>query len=83
MKYIVSYEKEALRELEKLEQSVSRRIIDKIDKMSENPSSCDVKKLKATDYYRLRVGDYRVIFIFNDILMKILKIGHRKNVYDR
>ena len=82
MKYQISYEKEALKELERLEPSVSRRIIGKIDKMSENPSSCDVKKLKASEYYRLRAGDYRGIFIFDKNLIKILKIGHRQHIYD-
>ena len=82
MKYQIFYEKEALKELDKLETSISRRIIKKIDEMSENPSSCDIKKLKASDYYRLRVGDYRIIFIFDKDLIKILKIGHRQQIYD-
>ena len=82
MKYAIFYEKEALKELEKLESIVSRRIVDKIDKMSENPASCDIKKLKESDYYRLRVGDYRIIFIFDDNIIKILKIGHRQQIYD-
>lgn len=82
MGYDVFYEKEALKELDKLEPSISRRIIKKIEEMSENPSSCDVKKLKANDDYRLRVGDYRVLFIFNQKLIKILKVGHRKHIYD-
>lgn len=82
MKYQISYEKEALKELEKLEPSVSRRIVDKIEKMSENPSSCDIKKLKASDYYRLRVGDYRIIFIFENNNIKVLKIGNRQQIYN-
>ena len=81
MKYQILYEKEVLKELDKLESSVSRRIIKKIDEMSENPSSYDIKKLKISDDYRLRVGDYRIIFIFDKNLIKILKIGHRKNIY--
>jgi len=83
MKYDICYEKEALGELEKLEPVVSRRIVDKIEKMAENPVSCDIKKLKGSDYYRLRVGDYRIIFIFDSNFIKILKIGHRKNIYER
>ncbi|MEK6935351.1 MAG: type II toxin-antitoxin system RelE/ParE family toxin [Nanoarchaeota archaeon] len=83
MVYQVSYEKEALKELGALESSISKRIIKKIDEMSENPSSCDIKKLKGNDYFRLRIGDYRVIFIFENMLIKILKVGHRKNIYDR
>ncbi|MDP3027113.1 MAG: type II toxin-antitoxin system RelE/ParE family toxin [Nanoarchaeota archaeon] len=81
MKYQILYEKEALKELDKLEPLISRRIIKKIDEMSENPSSCDIKKLKAGNDYRLRVGDYRIIFIFDRDLIKILKIGHRQQIY--
>ncbi len=82
MKYPIFYEKGALKELERLEASVSRRIIDKVEKMSENPASCDIKKLKAIDYYRLRVGDYRIIFVFDNSIIKILKVGHRQNIYE-
>lgn len=83
MKYKIVYEKEALRELDKLEPSISRRIIKKIDEMSENPSLCDIKKLKASEDYRLRVGNYRIIFVFNKDIITILKVGHRKNIYER
>jgi len=43
---------------------------------------CDIKKLKASSDYRLRVGDYRIIFIFDKNQIKIIKIGHRKQIYD-
>jgi len=82
MGYQILYEKEALKELDKLESSISRRIIRKIDEISENLSSCDIKKLKASSDYRLRVGDYRIIFIFDKNLIKIIKIGHRKQIYN-
>jgi mRNA interferase RelE/StbE len=83
MKYQVFYQKEALDELEKLEPIITRRITNKIENMSENPASCDIKKLKGSDCYRLRISDYRVIFIFESSIIKILKVGHRKNVYER
>ncbi len=81
MKYQIFYEKEASKELEKLEPIVSRRIVNKIEKMSENPSLCDIKKIKSTDYYRLRVGDYRVIFIFESDIIKVFKVSHRQQIY--
>ena len=46
-------------------------------------SSCDVKKMKnLEDHYRLRVGDYRLIFELKDNLVTVLKVGHRQNIYD-
>ena len=82
MKYQIFYEKEALKELNKLETSISRRIIKKIDEMSRNSSSCDIKKLNASNDYRLRVGDYRILFLFDKDSIKILKIGHRQQIYN-
>ena len=82
MKSQILYEKEALKELDKLEPSISRRIIKKIEDMSENPSSCDIKKLKGSNDYRLRVGNYRIIFVFDKDLIKIIKVGHRQQIYD-
>ena len=81
MVYEVFYENEATKDLNKLDASVSRRIIKKIDEMSISPSSCDIKKLKSSKYYRLRVGDYRIIFTFENNIIKILKIGNRQNIY--
>ena len=81
MKYQIFYQKEALDELEKLEPSITRRIANKIEKMSENPASCDIKKLKGSDCYRLRIGDYRVIFVFDNSVINVLKVGHRKDIY--
>ncbi len=83
MKYEISYEKRALKELEKLEPVISRKIVVKINEIVDNISSSDIKKVKGSDYYRLRVGDYRILFIFEDSLIKILKVGHRKNIYKK
>jgi mRNA interferase RelE/StbE len=80
--YSIKWEERALTELEKLEKSVSIRIFNKIDRLRENINSSDIKRLKASDKFRLRVGDYRVIFSVEGSLIIIWKVGHRKNVYD-
>ena len=82
MMYSIKWEERALTELEKLEKSVSIRIFNKIDRLRENINSSDIKRLKASDKFRLRVGDYRVIFSVEGSLIIIWKVGHRKNVYD-
>ena len=71
----------SVEELDKLEQSISRRIIKKVGELIENPYSRDIKRLKGVDAFRLRVGDYRVIFEIEDDTIRILKVGHRKNIY--
>ena len=81
MSYEIEFEKRALQELYKLNQIVFRRILKGIKGLEEGFDSKDVKRLKGREGYRLRVGDYRIIFEVEHELIKILKIGHRKNIY--
>ena len=80
--YQIEWKENALREVEKLENSIARRIVKKVDELTENPFSKDIKKLKGCNDFRLRVGDYRVIFYIEKDTIIILKVGHRKNIYD-
>lgn len=83
MRYTISYEKEAVQELEKLETSISQRIIKKVDELVDNPFSKDIKRLKGSDDFRLRVGDYRIIFSIEGNSIIVFKVGHRKHIYER
>ncbi|PIN90630.1 type II toxin-antitoxin system RelE/ParE family toxin [Candidatus Pacearchaeota archaeon CG10_big_fil_rev_8_21_14_0_10_32_14] len=83
MPYNVIWDNYALDNLNKLESSIVNRILKKIDEFSSDPFSHDIKKLKGDLGYRLRVGDYRVIFDIEKDIITILKVGHRKNIYDR
>lgn len=84
MSYKVIWEKEALDFLKKLEQITAQRIIKLIREFSENPRKKQFKRLKGEKAFRLRAGDYRIIFDFNNKeIINILKIGHRKNIYER
>lgn len=80
--YNIEWKEHALQNIEKLESSIARRIIKKVEELSENPFSKDIKKLKGRDDFRLRVGDYRIIFSIEKNIIQILKVGHRKNIYD-
>jgi mRNA interferase RelE/StbE len=81
--YNIEWKEHALQDIEKLESSIARRIIKKVDELSENPFSKEIKRLKGSNDFRLRVGDYRVIFSIERNVIQILKIGHRKNIYER
>lgn len=80
--YKTEWKEHAVKDLEKLESSIARRIIKKVDEMNENPFSKDIKRLKGSNDFRLRVGDFRIIFSIEGDLITILKVGHRKNIYD-
>ena len=84
MPFEIIWSDPAVRQLKKLDRSIARRIFDKVGELAENPHRF-VQKLVNSPYYRLRVGDYRVILdIQGDVLrILILKVGHRESIYDR
>ncbi len=73
----IRYSKQALKFLKKLDKPTIKRIILAIEML---PSG-DVKKLKGKESYRLRVGDFRVIFDKDGNVLYIIKIGNRGQVY--
>jgi mRNA interferase RelE/StbE len=85
MKFQIIWSESAAKELKKLDRTVASRIYKKVSLLGENPYHFDVIKTVGDPYFRLRVGDYRVIFdIQNDMLrILVLKVGHRKNVYKK
>ncbi len=83
MVFKIIWDDEAWGSLNKLESIISKRIFKKVEELSENPFSKDIKRLKGSNDFRLRVGDYRIIFSIEKDLITILKVGHRRNIYDR
>ncbi len=78
----ILYSGQALKQLEKLEKSITERILKTIERIRIRPVP-HVKKLVSSPYFRLRVGDYRVILdIKHDkLIIMVIEVGHRKNVY--
>ena len=85
MIFQIIWSESAAKELKKLDKTVAKRIFKKVSELSENPYHLEVTKMVGDPYFRLRIGDYRVIFdIQNDMLrILILNVGHRKNVYKK
>ena len=83
MPFKIIWDEKAHEALDKLEPIFSNRILKKVGELTESPYSKDIKRLKGTNSYRLRVGDYRVIFEIVGDAIQILKVGHRKNIYER
>lgn len=83
MAFEIIWSDPAIRQLKKLDRSVARRIFDKVGELSENPNRL-VQKLVNSPYYRLRVGDYRIILdVQGDVLrILVLKVGQRESVYE-
>jgi len=73
----------AAKEIQKIEKQIRTRIIDSAKELRENPDKLG-KPLKQSDFWSLRVGDYRVIYEINSNINQvvILFVGHRSKVYD-
>jgi mRNA interferase RelE/StbE len=81
--YKIEYDPKALKQLLKLDKYEASKILEGIEAYADDPIITKTKKLKTPfdGAYRLRIGDYRVIFFQEDELMLISKIAHRKQVY--
>lgn len=84
MTYDIIFSDRAFKELKKLEKNVQGRIISVLERIRVRPSAY-VTKLVGEPGYKLRVGDYRVIMDIDNkrLIILVLKVGLRKNIYDR
>ncbi len=83
MQYRIAIVSKAEKEFLKLPSASRNQIRKKILSLEENPKPFGSKKLRETDYYRLRAGDYRIVYSVDDKnrIVKVLSIAHRKEVY--
>ena len=81
--YNVRITKSAAKELEDVPKPDRLRIVDKIRLLAENPRPHGSKKLSGEEKYRLRQGDYRILYTIDDqiVTVTVVKIGNRRDVY--
>lgn len=85
MPYQVIIKRTAEKELDALDAQVRNRIGKRLLKLEDDPRPQSVKKLQGQDSFRLRVGDYRVLYTIDDQKGEvwIYAVGHRREVYRR
>lgn len=84
MKYRIEVKKSAAKELKKISKPDQKRISREIDNLANNLPNPDTTKMKGNNpFHKIRVGDYRIIYEIqnNVLLILIIKIGHRKDIY--
>lgn len=83
MSYSLFVEAKADKDLGKLPPDVQERIDVAIDGLADDPNPPGARKLQGREGYRIKVGDYRVLYAVNEeeMTVTILRVGHRKNVY--
>ena len=80
----IEWKRSALKELKKTPKETIQRIIEAVDELADDPFPVGVRKISGTERtYRLRVGNYRVLYsvIQDKLLIEIIRVGHRKDVY--
>jgi mRNA interferase RelE/StbE len=85
-RYAVDVKSSARKELEALPDRILARVIHKLDGLAQVPRPPGCKKLIGyADQWRVRVGDWRVVYIINDAAKRIniTRIAHRRDVYER
>jgi len=85
VKYSLEIKRSAQKELDALDETLFTRIDRKIVALADSPRPAGCKKLKGyKDQWRLRVGNWRVLYIIDDAakLVTITRIAHRREVYE-
>lgn len=84
-RYSVELKPSARKELERLPGKIIERIFPKLEALEGEPRPAGCKKLKGgRDEYRIRVGDYRVVYTVDDVKLRVsvTRIRHRSEVYE-
>jgi mRNA interferase RelE/StbE len=82
--FSVLVEKKAVRQIDKLAPDMQRRILGALGELEKGFSArLDIKKLKGTrNHYRIRVGDYRILFALVPNMVYVYDVSHRENAYE-
>lgn len=84
-RYKIFIKKSAVSELEDIPKKDLKQIIRRIQSLAQNPRPHGSQKLSAKEQYRIRQGNFRIVYSIQDeeLIVHIVKIGHRREVYRR
>ena len=79
----ITFKNSVAKDLRKISNHDVQRILEKIDSLIENPRAEGCVKLSVHELYRVRQGDYRIIYEIrdNDLIVLVIKVAHRSRVY--
>lgn len=82
--YTIVLAPKAQKQLDKLSDHIAAPILEAIADLAEDPRPSGCKKLKGRDGYRIRTGNYRIIYeIFDtELIIDVVAVGHRKDIYE-
>ena len=82
--YKIDLKKSVFKDLKHIDKHIVKQILSKIETLEKNPRGNQSQKLHGTECsYRLRVGDYRIVYQIDDSsrLVTVYGIGHRREIY--
>jgi len=84
-RYKIVFRKSVAKDLRRIPSQDLRRILATVDSLSEEPRPSGVEKLSGQEKYRVRQGNYRIIYEIKDdeVVVVVVKVGHRRDVYRR
>ncbi|SMN00427.1 RelE/StbE replicon stabilization toxin [uncultured Candidatus Thioglobus sp.] len=86
MQYLIEFRPSTIKELKRISKRDLIKIRSKIESLSDDPKGINTTKLKGNNsFYRIRSGNYRVIYEIRDnkLIVLVVKVGHRSDVYKR
>jgi mRNA interferase RelE/StbE len=81
--YRIVIKKSAAKEIEKIQKQDRIRIVEKIRSLSSDPRPSGSKKLSGKEKYRIRQGNFRILYqvIDDALVINVVKVGHRRDIY--
>jgi len=81
--YSLEIKRSAAKEIEALPLVDRRRVVERIQSLASDPRPTGCEKLSGADLYRIRQGNYRVLYEIRDrdLIVVVVRVGHRRDVY--
>ena len=81
--YRIVIKRSAAKEIERIEKKDKIRIIEKIRGLASEPHPHGSKKLSGQEKYRIRQGNYRILYqvIDDELIINVVRVGHRRDIY--
>ena len=83
--YSIKWKASAKKELRQIDKKEIPKILEAIEKLASNPHPQNHKKILGSEHnFRIRIGNYRVIYFIedNELIIEIIRVKHRKDVYN-